>query len=532
MITYISDPLLKRKRLYINNKLNLYSALVKAEDFKTPARLMSLPFCYNSNFKEFLNKLKEKYKKDDFLYLRLLHERYAKNKAFSKLSSFKRWYETDTFPLSFIRAVSLCFRDNKIMSEFLDSEITNSHHKNMIRFPSNKKELLNQDLIYLCGCITGDGYVRKDTLIKIVDGHSREVELKYSKLFMEKISKKVNEIFNYNIKSIRRKGNLYEIHIVSKWIVRFLRFFFEIPYSPKKEIEWPKIVAGHEKFYLRGLFDTDGGIHKDSKFIIFKSASKEFIDNIRSCVLGLGLTPGELKTDNFGSYYFPIYAHDMKRFSNNIGFSHPRKRQYLLDHLKKGASDKTFFDTNRMSTYNNYFDLALVHDLRVLDLGNMIKQLRINRNLTQNEFAKELGVKRRNFARYENNVLAVPIKTLIRIFSFKDKLYGLISETNPRFGLGGRNFVKFPINLDKIDTEIYMHLSPVKDNVIIRKRYKGYVMKEKDVQEIKNKVEKYFGIKSCVRKGKSDDIIILSKTLSILLETFFVYSTPWKPVKK
>ncbi len=532
MKTYKSDPLLKARKLYINGELNLYAALVKTCDFEVKSKLKSLAFCYSPDFKEFLDSLPEIYRKDNFFFLRNLHAIYADDSKFSSLSCFRRWYENGTFPVSLVRTVSLCFNDSKILQRFLNSIITDSHHINSVHFPLKKSDILNNnDLFYLCGCITGDGYISEDRLIKIVDGHPKESELESSKVFIEKISRIVYDIFGYKPMPAKKKYHLYEMHIISKWIVRFLHFFFDIPYSPKKNIIWPKIVDGHEKYYLRGLFDTDGGIHKDSKLIVFKSASENFASNVRDKILDFGMTPSDLRIDNIGSYYFSIYAHDIEKFAKAVGFSHPRKKEYLVKHLKRGASDTAFIGINESNVYNGYFDLALMKELRVLGLGGVIRNIRTEKKMTQEYLARKLGIERKNLTRYENGVLAIPIHILSRIFNSKYEMYKAFSRENVKVGTGGHMFIRFPIDIKKINLEAYRFLSPVTDYVIIRKRQKGYILDTDDIHKIRTLLDDYFDVKSNIRNGKSNDILIQSKTLSLLLNRFFIYSKPWGPIK-
>lgn len=221
----------------------------------------------------------------------------------------------------------------------------------------------------------------------------------------------------------------------------------------------------------------------------------------------------------------------MEKFAKNVGFSHPRKRDYLLKHLAKGASDTTFVGINESRLCNRYFDLASIKNLRVLGLGSAIRKKRIERGITQECLAKKLGIERKNLTRYENSVLAAPIVILQNILGSKHEMYKELDKDGVKMGIGGHTFIHFPINIKRINMEAYKFLSPVEDYVIIRKRQKGRILNAHDVQKIRNMVDKYFDVKSEVRHGKSNDIIIQSKTLSLLLNRFFIYSKPWKPSK-
>ena len=58
------------------------------------------------------------------------------------------------------------------------------------------------------------------------------------------------------------------------------------------------------------------------------------------------------------------------------------------------------------------FEFELKFDL----LGNMVKSARKERNLTQNEFAESIGVKKIEISRIEKNASNVSIPTFLKVF--------------------------------------------------------------------------------------------------------------------
>ena len=56
-------------------------------------------------------------------------------------------------------------------------------------------------------------------------------------------------------------------------------------------------------------------------------------------------------------------------------------------------------------------------ELQLEVLGNLIKQVRIERNLTQEELGKLIGVQKAQISRIENNTSNVTIETLLRVFN-------------------------------------------------------------------------------------------------------------------
>ena len=55
-----------------------------------------------------------------------------------------------------------------------------------------------------------------------------------------------------------------------------------------------------------------------------------------------------------------------------------------------------------------------------MDLGKKLKELRKSFNLTQEEFAKRIGVSRVNYTRYETGKVRPDYETVIKIADFYD----------------------------------------------------------------------------------------------------------------
>lgn len=79
------------------------------------------------------------------------------------------------------------------------------------------------------------------------------------------------------------------------------------------------------------------------------------------------------------------------------------------------------------------FEYELQMDL----IGKAIKQTRLERNLTQEELGKLIGVQKAQISRLENNASNVTMDTLIRVFTAlkaKVKLQVELSNFNISFG--------------------------------------------------------------------------------------------------
>ncbi len=81
-------------------------------------------------------------------------------------------------------------------------------------------------------------------------------------------------------------------------------------------------------------------------------------------------------------------------------------RIYTLDEAKDKYLGKV--GTEKRDKYE--------YELRLDLLGEMIKQARKERNLTQSELGKMIGVRKSQISRIENNAKNVTIATILRVF--------------------------------------------------------------------------------------------------------------------
>lgn len=82
-------------------------------------------------------------------------------------------------------------------------------------------------------------------------------------------------------------------------------------------------------------------------------------------------------------------------------------KTYTLDEVQDKLIGK------KGTTKRDIFEYELQMDL----IGKAIKQTRQNRNLTQEELGKLIGVQKAQISRIENNASNVTMDTLLRVFS-------------------------------------------------------------------------------------------------------------------
>ena len=78
------------------------------------------------------------------------------------------------------------------------------------------------------------------------------------------------------------------------------------------------------------------------------------------------------------------------------------------------------------------------HELQLEVLGDLIKKVRVDRNLTQEELGKLIGVQRAQISKLENNTTNVTIDTILRVFSaLKAKVSFNVELLNSKIEIAG-----------------------------------------------------------------------------------------------
>jgi HTH-type transcriptional regulator/antitoxin HipB len=96
---------------------------------------------------------------------------------------------------------------------------------------------------------------------------------------------------------------------------------------------------------------------------------------------------------------------------------------YTMDQVKDEFIGKR--GTTKREKYEQYLQMEL--------LGDMIKQVRLERNLTQDQLGKLIGVQKAQISKLENNATNVTMETILRVFTaLKAKISFHIELKNQR----------------------------------------------------------------------------------------------------
>ena len=148
---------------------------------------------------------------------------------------------------------------------------------------------LSEKLAYYIGYLQGDGCLESNLKrIDFTDEHLEHIHL---------LNDFTYDLFNVtgNVREIYPKLGkkaVYTLEIGSVDIHRFIRSVFKVPVGVKQNLRIPPVMLQNKeilRWYLRGLFDSDGTLPKDAStvkipFVDITLKDKTFIEQIQSAL--------------------------------------------------------------------------------------------------------------------------------------------------------------------------------------------------------------------------------------------------------
>lgn len=186
---------------------------------------------------------------------------------------------------------------------------------------------LPQDLAYWFGLIVGDGGY---TVRGRIGFTSKDKQLHKS---FSSIAKKY-----FGLETKNSSEDITKIIYSTKlWDRLFNEFDFNSPVCGLKDI--PKIIYSSSKesisAFISGLFDTDGGVNRDTGKIEYSSKSECLIKNLQLLLLKFGIVSRRKKRLNkkYKRYYhyLTISGNNIDIFKSQIGFKLKRKSKLLIN---------------------------------------------------------------------------------------------------------------------------------------------------------------------------------------------------------
>ena len=189
----------------------------------------------------------------------------------------------------------------------------------LIHLPQTRKQL--DQLAYLLGLLWGDGSDRAS----FNNG---------SMALLRTVSETYRRVFGISTALVKdHRRNTYRLdHHGGFSLIRFLEDVFQYPRRHKaRNLVFPQLVlkAGNDcvAAFLRGVFDTDGGVEWSSRIVSLTTASEKFANQVSIALLRFSIIP----TVRHRGRYFTVSlsGEDTRRFEESIGFGLARKRATL-----------------------------------------------------------------------------------------------------------------------------------------------------------------------------------------------------------
>ncbi|MCL5011753.1 MAG: hypothetical protein M1594_02565 [Candidatus Marsarchaeota archaeon] len=193
----------------------------------------------------------------------------------------------------------------------------------LVYFSESNPEVVGEFM----GIFAGDGnyYFDRKTYhhtIRIFTGLYEKEYADFLESFLTKLfSKKPRRYAN-------KKSGVIITEFYSRLIYDFIRKYLYWDKLKVKSIRLKNFRSLHRPFlkgFIRGLFDTDGGIYRKKNKVAIGTASKRLAFQIREIFRLFNIEPGFYKYKQKDFWYIDIYGSRTKRFMKIIGTHHPNK---------------------------------------------------------------------------------------------------------------------------------------------------------------------------------------------------------------
>ena len=200
------------------------------------------------------------------------------------------------------------------------------------KFKKVSIDLENQEAIgEFIGVFAGDGnfFYGKNYhyRIRISTGILEKEYMVFLKKFLTDLFSKKPRVYKDD------KNNVYIIDYYSKDIYLLIKKYLIWNENKTKSVKLKKIDKNNVPFligFLRGLFDTDGGIYAPKKKVAFGTSSKLLAHQIKEILAILGMKSGFYEYKNVDFWYLDLYGKRTDKFMSIINPHNPRKDKAAL----------------------------------------------------------------------------------------------------------------------------------------------------------------------------------------------------------
>jgi elongation factor 2 len=210
------------------------------------------------------------------------------------------------------------------------SSIKPGRPSNRIGLPKSRKQF--ERLAYLLGLLAGDGSDRAS----FNNGYEP---------LLKTVSSIFHDVFDVGTLLLKdKRSSTYRLdHHGGLSLIKLLEDVFQYPPRHKAHnMILPSLLLkmGNEfvAAFLRGEFDTDGGVERASAIVSLTTASKKFASQVSIALLRFSIIPTIRQK---GKYYtLAISGDDTRRFEKSIGFTIPRKQSALHSLARKSVTNR------------------------------------------------------------------------------------------------------------------------------------------------------------------------------------------------
>jgi|SRR3989338_2816738 len=175
--------------------------------------------------------------------------------------------------------------DKKILSDFRPQKTTNGF---IIRVKRSKyltfiPSRVNADIAYLSGTIAGDGSYKVSKRKNVKYPRAVITITNKSKSFLEDLNSRLVKNFRYEGKIYKYSGkNCYDLQISNRVIFLYFRRIIGLTKDNSK-VKIPKSVSTKKllKFFIAGIFDTDGYYSRDTFGIMMTGKNYYFLKQVK-----------------------------------------------------------------------------------------------------------------------------------------------------------------------------------------------------------------------------------------------------------
>ncbi len=217
-------------------------------------------------------------------------------------------------------------------------------------FYVNIPQTVNADLMWFVGAMAGDGHIGSPENKRwghALFFHNKDLEL------LNRAERILKNVFGLRVKryfDVRR--GTFTLETSSSVVAEILRYFGVPAGNKTLTLSIPDSVSRLPNdllaAYLRGFFDTDGGLSRRYREITFGLINKEVVECMALLLLRFGIF-SRFRVNKEGhkvSYQLVVSGKEnLVRFAEVIGFTSAKKQKQLQEFIQsfKGSSQNAFF---------------------------------------------------------------------------------------------------------------------------------------------------------------------------------------------